>query len=277
MASVPIPAAWVAAVDLFLLALAAGGSPTTTRATRRAHLHRIARLVGGSPWEVTGEQLVAVCGRQDWATETRRGVRGSLLAFYRWGVAAGHTEVNPADSLPRVRPGKPRPRPASEDAYRQALAAATSRRDRLMLRLAAEAGLRRAEVAGLHTRDLAEDLDGWSILVHGKGDKDRIVPLSRSLALEVRTHAHDLGHGYLFPGAVGGHLSPRWVGTVVSGLLPAGTTMHQLRHRFASRAYAVDHDLFVLQDLLGHESPETTRRYVAVPAGRARQVVEAAA
>lgn len=273
-----VPAAWIAAVDLFLLALTAGGSPPTTRATRRAHLHRMGRLLGGSPWEVTGEQLVAVCGRQDWATETRRGVRSTLRAFYAWGVAAGHVETSPAEALPRVRPAVPRPRPASEDTYAAALTAARSTRDRLMLRLAAEAGLRRAEVAGLHTRDVIEDLDGWSLHVLGKGGRERVVPLSRSLALELRTYAHELGgRGWLFPGAVGGHLSPRWVGKVVGELLPGETTMHQLRHRFATKAYAHDRDTFVVQQLLGHESPATTRRYVAVPVAGLRATVEAVA
>lgn len=235
------------------------------------------RLLGGSPWEVRADRLVEMCGRQDWAVETRRGVRSTLRAFYSWGVAAGHTTTNPAAELPRVRPAIPRPRPASEEAYRAALSAARSRRDRLLLRLAAEAGLRRAEVAGLHSRDIVEDLGGWSVNVHGKGGRDRIVPLSRPLALEVRTHALDLGRGYLFPGAVGGHLSPRWVGRIVTDLLPGEVTMHQLRHRFATKAYAVDRDTFVVQQLLGHESPATTRRYVALPSEGLRATVDAVA
>ncbi|MFL0579184.1 tyrosine-type recombinase/integrase [Dietzia sp. 179-F 9C3 NHS] len=278
MATVPVPAAWVAAVELFLLALTAGGSPATTRATRRAHLHRMGRLLGGSPWEVEPARLVEVCGRQDWAVETRRAVRSTLRAFYAWGVAAGHVEASPAEALPRVRPATPRPRPASEAAYQAALSAARSPRDRLMLRLAAEAGLRRAEVAGLHTRDVVEDLDGYSLHVVGKGGRARVVPLSRSLALDVRAFAHDGGgRGFLFPGAAGGHLSPRWVGKVVRDLLPDGVTMHQLRHRFATRAYAHDRDTFVVQALLGHASADTTRRYVAVPAAGLRATVEAVA
>lgn len=270
----PVPAAWVAAVDDFLTALRAGGSPATTAATRRAHLHRIGRGLGGSPWEVEPDQLVTWCGRQDWAPETRRSVRSSLRAFYRWGVASGRTTSNPAEALPRVRPSQPRPRPASDEAYRTALAAARKPEHRLMLRLAAEAGLRRAEVAQVHVRDVLEDGDGWSLRVHGKGDRDRIVPLGRSLAVELRAAAD---HGFLFPGAAGGHLSARWVGRIVAELLPAGVTMHALRHRFATRAYGVDRDTFVVQTLLGHASPATTRRYVAVPVAGLRATVDALA
>ena len=272
MSNRAVPAAWVSAVDEFLTALRAGGTPATTAGTRRAHLHRAARGLGGSPFEVDAGRLVAWCGAQDWAPETRRGVRGSLLAFYRWAVAAGRTDSNPAEALPAVRPAPPAPRPAGETEYARALLAARTPAHRLMLRLAAEAGLRRAEVAGVHVRDLVEDLEGWSLWVHGKGGRDRLVPLSRSLAVELRGA---VDHGYVFPGAVGGHLSARWVGRIVADLLPGSTTMHQLRHRFATRAYGVDRDTFTVQQLLGHASPDTTRRYVVVPDERLRATVNA--
>lgn len=59
--------------------------------------------------------------------------------------------------------------------------------------------------------------------------------------------------------------------------MPAGVSMHKLRHRFATRAYAVDTDLLNVQALLGHASTGTTRRYVALPkAGLRRTVLTAA-
>ena len=83
--------------------------------------------------------------------------------------------------------------------------------------------------------------------------------------------------GYAFPGADDGHLSPRWVGKIVAELLPGTATMHQLRHRFATRAYAVDRDVLTVQQLLGHASPATTQRYVVVPPEAGRRTVLAAA
>ena len=142
-----------------------------------------------------------------------------------------------------------------------------------MLRLAAELGLRRAEVAVTHSRDIFEDLGGHSLTAHGKGSKDRDVPLPPGLAAQLLA----MPYGYLFPGNDGGHLSPRWVGKLVTLLLPDGLTMHTLRHRFATRAYAVDRDVFVVQELLGHASPATTRRYVQVPRAGLRRTVLAAA
>lgn len=109
--------------------------------------------------------------------------------------------------------------------------------------------------------------------MHGKGGRQRVVPLTNELAAAVRAR----GRGYLFPGRDNGHLSPRWVGKIVTLLLPGESTMHQLRHRFATRAYSVDRDVFTVQELLGHASPATTRRYVMVPRSALRDTVRAVA
>ncbi|MDQ2740537.1 MAG: site-specific integrase, partial [Actinomycetota bacterium] len=58
---------------------------------------------------------------------------------------------------------------------------------------------------------------------------------------------------------------------------PDQWTMHSLRHRFASRAYAVDRDVLTVQDLLGHASPATTQRYVQLPDDAKRRLIEAVA
>ncbi len=177
--------------------------------------------------------------------------------------------------MPAVREAPPAPRPAPEVAYRGALRDADPL-ERVMLRLAAEAGLRRGEVCRVHARDVVADLVGWSLVVHGKGGKDRTVPLSDGVADLVRA-ACDAGGGWAFPGSDDGHLSAQWVGKRIGRLLPAGVTMHQLRHRFATRAYAVDQDMFAVQELLGHASPATTRRYVAVDRGALRRAMSGAA
>lgn len=267
-----VPAAWEAAIEGWVEYARSGGAPESTITTRRQHLQRAGRVMGGDPWRVSGEQLRGYFAAQAWATETRRAHRSTHRVFYRWAVEAGYVVESPALALPAVKPAPPRPRPVPDDVYRVALAAGSTR-ERLMLRLSAEAGLRRGEVAQVHTRDLVEDLDGWSLVVHGKGGRERVVPLPAALAVELRR----LPAGWVFPGDCGGHLSPRWVGTVVARLLPEGWTMHTLRHRFATRAHGVDGDLCVVQELLGHANINTTRAYVAVDRSKLRRTVEAAA
>lgn len=267
-----ITPAWRRAIDDYLSAQRAGGAPATTCATRRQHLEHMARRIGSSPWRVKGDELVEWCGAQEWKPETRRGRRVTFLSFWGWAVRSRRTRRNPAVALPRVKTLPPESRAVPDLAYHEALAAAGPR-ERLILRLAAELGLRRAEIAQAHSCDVVDDLLGASLVVHGKGGKTRIVAMPQRLADDLRA----LGEGYFFPGDDEGHLSPRWVGKIGSTLLPGEWTLHKLRHRFAKLYYDVEADIFGLQETLGHSSPDTTRRYVPKRGDSARRTIEAIA
>lgn len=273
----PSCAAWEEEVRAWALVLQAAGRAPGTVHVRRSHLRGLGAELGPAgvgPWAVTVDDLTQWSGSQSWARNTRRSVLASVRGFYRWGQQTARVAADPTAGLPSVQAKAPNPRPCPESVYRAALLAAEPRVV-VMLRLAAEMGLRRAEVAQVHARDLVPDLAGLSLVVHGKGDKPRQVPLPAELgALVVRQTAG----GWAFPGGTAaGHLSPDRVGRLVSAALGPGVSMHTLRHRFATRAYLVGRDLPVVQDLLGHASPETTRAYVAVPALAMRRTVEAVA
>lgn len=83
--------------------------------------------------------------------------------------------------------------------------------------------------------------------------------------------------GYLFSGQIDGHISPGHVGVLLSRLMPAGWSMHKLRHRYATRGYAGTGNLRAVQEALGHASVATTQRYTAVSSAQVRAVTEAAA
>lgn len=265
-----IPTEWARLIALFLSHETAGGSPATSIRARREHLEHLARRISADPADVTGEMLAGYAAGQTWARETRRGRRATFRKFWTWGITAGHLSADASAALPRVKAGVANPRPVSDNAYRVALMKARPR-ERLMLRLSAEMGLRRAEVSRIHARDIVDDLGGWTLIVHGKGAKRRDVPLPAGLAVELIDTCR---HGFAFPGDDSGHLSPRWVGKLITDLLPADVTMHALRHRFASRAWSSGIDVFVIQSILGHASPETTRRYVAVPKTAERAAID---
>jgi integrase len=248
----------------------AGKSPETIR-LRRVHIEKLARdLTPLGPFDVTAYDISGWMYAQNWAAETRRANRATVRAFYAWAVNGGLIDYNPAENLPSVKAAHHLPRPASESQVKYAMTTADPR-VKLMVCLGAELGLRRAEVAGVHTGDLIGEPGGdWSLLVRGKGDKERIVPLPAGLAQELRA----LPEGWAFPSRRGGHLTPGWVAVLVKRHLPAGVTMHALRHRFATRAYKVDRDVFAVQELLGHSSPNTTRRYVKVAEDTLRSTVQ---
>lgn len=269
----PVPATWADPLREFRRWLRAQGHPEATISLYMQRLARLARAHASAvPWALTLDDLIEWQSGQRWSNDTRRGYRTALRRFYSWGKETGRARKNPAKGLPVVRSVDPRPRPALDHEYQTALVRAEPR-EALALRLAAELGLRCGEVAQLHSRDLVGSLGGWVLTVHGKGGRIRYLPVPDPLANSIRAR----GAGHLFPGQIDGHLSSKHLGKLISRLLPPGVTMHALRHRFATRAYAVDRDTFAVQQLLGHASAATTQRYVQVPDVVRRRLVEAVA
>ena len=248
---------------------AAGLSAQTIKSRRYKMVHLAALLMPSGPEDVTTEQIVQVFARQQWKPETRKAYRNTISSFFRWLHKSGRRSDDPSLDVPRVKKSHAHPRPCPDRYIAVAMEMATSS-ERLMIRLGAECGLRRGEIAAVHSDDVVADSAGRSLIVRGKGDKQRIVPLPDDLACIIMD-----ARGYLFPGRFGGHVEESYIGDHISRLLPDGYAAHTLRHRFATTAYAATHDLFVVAELLGHESVETTEHYVAMPDGRLREATTA--
>ena len=144
--------------------------------------------------------------------------------------------------------------------------------ERIWLDLAYDHGMRRGEIAVVNSNDLVEDLIGWSLYVHGKGNRTRLIPLTGAMANTLR----ELGEGWLFPGDDNGHISPRWLGKRVNRLIEGSWTMHKGRHAAGTR-WNEHGGLLVARDLLGHASVATTEIYCKVPDGQLRVTLEATA
>jgi integrase len=267
-----IPSGWVLPLQQWGMWMRAADRPATTRGLRSYQLRRFAADQGGDPWEVSTDDLVEWLGSQVWAAETKRAYRAALRSFYGWAHVTGRIRVNPAGLLPAVKSPIRMPRPTPEAVLVAALLAADPR-VMLMVLLAGREGLRRGEIAQVHTRDLELDPLGWSLRVHGKGAKERMVPLCD----QVRIRLREAPEGFVFPGQIDGHLSAARVGELVSEVLGVGWTTHTLRHRFATAAYAGERDLLACQVLLGHSRPETTKGYIQVPNGALRAAIAWAA
>lgn len=266
--SAPVP--WRRSIEGWTDTLkAAGLSAQTIKSRRYKMVHLAALLMPSGPEDVTTEQIVQTFARQQWKPETRKAYRNTISSFFRWLHKSGRRSDDPSLDVPRVKKPHAHPRPCPDRYIAAAMEMATSS-ERLMIRLGAECGLRRGEIARVHSDDVVADSAGRSLIVRGKGDKQRIVPLPDDLAGIIMD-----ARGYLFPGRFGGHVEESYIGDHISRLLPNGYAAHTLRHRFATTAYAATHDLFVVAELLGHESVETTEHYVAMPDGRLREATAA--
>lgn len=264
------PEPWREHLESYLSWMRAAGSPDTTAYLRSYHLRRFASETKQPPFPMSLDLLVGyLAGHAQLAPSSRSSMRSSLRSFYRWARITGRIEVDPAAELPKIRvhPGKPRPAP---DAAVEGGKRTHDVRTRLMVQMAAYVGMRCGEIAKSSREDIFEDLVGWSILVHGKGNKERVVELRDELAHVLR----QLPPGYLFPGAIDGHISASYVSKLVSNALPAGVTAHMLRHWFATKAYSASgNDIRAVQELLGHSSVATTQIYTAVGDGVKRRAV----
>lgn len=263
------PPLWREDIDGWLAALKAGGRSEQTLLTRRRKMAYAACCLDAGPYDVTCERITAWFAAQEWKPETRKAYRNTLSSFFGWLQQTGRRADNPSDGLPKVKRPRPHPRPCPDKVILAALAHATPE-ERLMLRLGAECGLRRGEIGRVSSDDVMDDLVGHSLVVNGKGDKQRIVPLPDDLADEIA--AHD---GYTFPGRFGGHVEESYVGDCLSRLLGDGWTAHSLRHRYATVTWQATHDLLLVSKLLGHASVETTQVYVAMPDARLRAGLDA--
>jgi len=157
------------------------------------------------------------------------------------------------------------------------------KRDLALLTLLYGCGLRLGEALGL-TR--GEAPRGDSLVVTGKGNKQRVVPVLPIVRAALDDYLADcpwqLEPGApLFVGARGGALNPGVVQRQVRRLraalgLPDTATPHALRHSFATHLLASGGDLRSIQELLGHASLSTTQRYTTVDATRLMEVHRAA-
>ncbi|MDP7652379.1 MAG: tyrosine recombinase XerC [Rhodospirillales bacterium] len=146
-----------------------------------------------------------------------------------------------------------------------------AKRDTALLILLYGCGLRIGEALAL---DHGQAPTGDSLIVTGKGRKERLVPILPVVAEAVRDYLdhcpYALGEGDpLFVGARGRRLNPGVVQRQVRRLraflgLPETATPHALRHSFATHLLAGGGDLRTIQELLGHASLSTTQRYTEV-------------
>jgi site-specific recombinase XerD len=250
------------------------GLTESTIDARLGVLRRLERHLGRPAHTATFAELVEFLEHTaGLAARTRYTYVSHLGCYWRWLVVEQHVAADPTLRLyrPRLRRGLPRPiatddlRHVLEQSAGPMLAAAT---------LAAFAGLRCAEIAGLRRGDVIDRADDAVLhLVRTKGDRQRVVPLHPAALSALRAMPMPAA-GFVFAGWAGdaGRVSRAIRSHMHACGVPASA--HQLRHWFATELYEHSgHDLRLTQEMLGHASPTTTAIYTAWSTSRAAGAV----
>lgn len=215
----------------------------------------------------------------------------TLRGFYRWldRRGLGHNAALGALRTPKVPKSVPKALEAPDALTVVEVVDELSdedwigKRDVAVLTLLYGCGLRIGEALGLKRSQAPL---GDSLVVTGKGNKQRLVPVLPAVKLATMDYLGSCPHplppdGPLFVGARGGPLDPGVVQRQMRRLrallgLPETATPHALRHSFATHLLAGGGDLRTIQELLGHASLSTTQRYTDVDAARLMAVYRSA-
>jgi len=184
--------------------------------------------------------------KMDMAVSTVNRKLASLKTYFKFLMRNGIISNNPASLIEGGKLEKKLPRPL--DKY--------------------GSGVRRSELVNIKKEDV--NWDKGILLIHGKGSKDRLVPLNdRALEL-LKRYADSHNSEWIFPSSKnkGCHISTRRLNEIIEecGLKAgvAGVTPHKFRHSFGSHLFENGIDSRVLKDLMGHESINTTVQYAKV-------------
>jgi integrase/recombinase XerD len=248
-------------------------SPRTVE-TYLQHVVRFARHFGRSPKDLGPEeirqyQLHLLQERQaSWSVFNQ--AVSALRFLYRVTLGAPFA----VDMIPYGKRPRSLPAVLSRDEVAQLLALVPQPVERLILQTAYACGLRASEVLCLRVADI--DSGRMVLWVrHGKGGKDRGVPLSPALLEALRAHWQRLRPTtWLFPGRTpSGRRSLGALQRVCRRAVRAAgfakkVSLHTLRHSYATHLLEAGVDLVTIQRLLGHRDLQTTARYTHVTAPR---------
>ncbi len=222
----------------------------------------------------------------------------ALRQFFRFLYTEGFRQDDPTGTLDAPKKQKPLPKIMSVDEVTRLLSLAEQEaaqpgpeqlaRARMLtlLELLYATGMRVSELVSLPAR--VQETDERFLMIRGKGNKERMVPLSRSAIAALKAYAGlkaaanlPAENPWLFPASSKQGFLPRQVFArdlkdlaIRAGLTPSKISPHVMRHAFASHLLQNGADLRVVQELLGHSDISTTQIYTHVLDERLRELVE---
>ena len=205
----------------------------------------------------------------------------SVRAFYVYYVdVLKEFEVNPFTGIVLPKVEKKLPKFVYDDEVKKFLSMINTqddigKRDKLIFEFLYGSGLRVSELTALKMKEV--DPYERRILVHGKGSKDRIVPMTKQAAEDYKTYiiiarptllsrSNDLENDTVFLNFHGGSLTSRGVRDILNRVLnetesEMRVSPHAFRHSFATHLLNNGMDVRMVQELLGHSNLSTTQIY----------------
>src|SRR3954451_12752153 len=219
-----------------------------------------------------------------------------LRSFARFLEQEGKGKVGALSAIRAPKVGKSLPKPIQIAAAKRFTEAGERAgenrepwiwaRDAAVMALLYGSGLRISEALGLRRRDIPLPGAGDVLIVTGKGNKTRMVPVLQNVLALVQDYVATCPHplppeGPIFVGARGGPLSPRIIQLTMERLrgalgLPDSATPHALRPSFATHLLSRGGDLRAIQEVLGHASLSTTQIYTGIDTERLLEVYRTA-
>lgn len=286
-------------IELFLEMMSAErGAARATLTSYQRDLEDFAKFIGDSAGEISAadtgtiRDYLAALSTAGLSASTAARRLSALRQFFAFLYAEGIRTDDPSVAIDGPRRGRPLPKVLSEDEVdallRQARDGSGPEGKRMvaLMEVLYASGLRVSELVGLPLS--AASADTRILTVRGKGDKERIVPLSESareaIAEYIPHRRHFLkGDGtspWLFPSrGASGHLTERRFSQMIkslaydAGIDPGKVSPHVLRHAFASHLLAHGADLRAVQQMLGHADISTTQIYTHVLEERLKEIV----
>lgn len=271
----PGPARWSHPVlDEWIAWQTAKGLSPRTVDKRVRNVQKFADEMGVSAVSACRDDIIGFFGRNtQWARNTHVAYYDALKSWFDWLVDFDHRPDNPMRKVGKPRHQRAEPRPLSDRDVQRLLGARMHHRTRVMILLAALAGLRAFEIARVRGTDI--DTARQVIWVAGKGGSVKSVPLHPLLKVTAETMP---ARDWWFPSEHDPR-KPMHYQSVSLGLARvmrrAGVpgTPHALRHWYATALLAGGADLRTVQECLRHASVATTQVYTRVPDGRRHEAV----
>ncbi|WP_405381586.1 tyrosine recombinase XerC [Phascolarctobacterium sp.] len=240
-------------------------------------------------WQQVGvldiRAYLAELNAQKYARRTIARRVSSLRSFYKYLVRENVLEVSPLARIHSPKLEKKLPSFLDEEEVTELLdlpeATALGSRDKALLELLYATGCRVSELVGITLERI--DLGNRFVILLGKGNKERLVPLGNACCLGVEHYLpvrsalmNKYGvaeHGYLLVNSRGGVLTDRSVRRIldkyISQLaLRKHVSPHTIRHSFATHLLEHGADLRAVQELLGHANLSTTQIYTHITTER---------